>query len=145
LTANPTRGALVGGLLGLMLVTGTTTSSPRATADNGPSAATAVTTLNDLTTALAANDGKALVVFSAAWCPACKKYAPEVESAARALGTAAPFFKVDTDKAGDVAAHFDIKYLPTSLVFARGKETSRFVGSKDSNELVKLLGGSNER
>jgi thiol-disulfide isomerase/thioredoxin len=135
LTANPTRGALVGGLLGLLLATTLTTTTGQAVTETGPSAAATVTSLAELQTALS----------SASWCPACRAYAPKVESAARALGPAVPFFKVDTDKAGEAAAHFGVKYLPTSLIFEHGKEASRFVGSKDSAELVQLLGGTNER
>lgn len=147
LTANPTRGAFVGGLLGLMLATSLVAPGRPATATvEGPSATTAVSTLPELTAALAAHQGKTLLVFSAPWCPSCRSYAPEVEAAARTLGAGTPIFKVDTDKAPDVAAHYGVKYLPTSVIVEHGKETSRFVGSKSSQELLQLLqGGANER
>ncbi len=147
LTANPTRGAVVGGLLGLMLATSlTATGRPAAATVEGPSATTVVSTLPELTAALAAHEGKALVVFTAPWCPSCRSYAPEVETAARTLGAGTPIFKVDTDKSPDAAAHYGVKYLPTSVLVERGKEKSRFVGSKSSQELLQMLeGGSNER
>jgi hypothetical protein len=53
--------------------------------------------------------------------------------------------QIDVDKTGPIAAHFGVKYLPTSIIFEHGKETSRFVGSKDSAELALLLGGPHER
>ncbi len=145
LTANPTRGAFVGGLLGLMLAVGVSAPSGATVTETAPSPAAAALTLQGLKAELAAHEGKALVVFSAPWCPACKRYEPSVASAAETLGSAARIVTIDTDKSGDIASHYGVKYLPTSLVFERGKETSRFVGPKNSNELVELLGGTNER
>ena len=145
LTANPTRGAFVGGLLGLMLAVGVVAPSQSAVKEDGAASAAAALTLQDLKAELAAHEGKALVVFTAPWCPACKRYEPGVASAAETLGPAARIVTIDTDKSGDIASHYGVKYLPTSIIFENGKETSRFVGPKTSQELIDLLGGTNER
>ncbi|HNR98288.1 MAG TPA: thioredoxin family protein [Planctomycetota bacterium] len=145
LTANPTRGAVVGGLVGLALAMGIPAPSSAGASQTAPRPAAAAVTLETLTADLAAHQGKALVVFSAPWCPACRRYEPNLAAAAAILGPAARIITIDSDESGDVASHYGITHLPTSLLFEKGKEVNRFVGAKSSNELVELLGGTNER
>jgi thioredoxin-like negative regulator of GroEL len=146
LTANPMRGTIVGGLMGLMLAASMSAPAARAAgARKGPRATTPVATREELATSLAAHEGAVLVVFSAAWCPTCVRYEPAVEAAAAALAPAVRVYTVDTDAAADLAAQYGIKYLPTSIVFHHGTETARFVGAKETKELEQLLGGPHER
>lgn len=80
-----------------------------------------------------------LVVFSATRCSACRKYEPHFEKAAAQLGDRAGFFKVDADRTRPLAIKHRIQYLPTTVVFRNGKETTRFTGVKDGAELAALV------
>lgn len=81
----------------------------------------------------------ALVVFSADWCPACKTYDPLFEKAAAALGEKALFFKVDVDKARPLSAQYKIQFLPTTVLFRDGKESTRFTGPKTADAIKSML------
>jgi thioredoxin-like negative regulator of GroEL len=99
-----------------------------------------ITTYEGLQERVNASPGKTLVVFSAAWCSACKRYDPIVKAVAERDDVTASFAYVNVENARELARRLSIEYLPTSLVYENGKEVDRFVGLKSESELVTLLG-----
>ena len=70
-----------------------------------------------------------LVDFYADWCGPCKVMAPAVEAlAAESLGRAL-VAKLDTDRAQQTAARFQIRGIPTTIVFSGGVEVTRRSGA----------------
>ena len=97
--------------------------------------------LNDDTFArtIAGADVPVLVDFYADWCGPCKMMAPFVDELAREKQGAVLIAKLDTDRAPRVAQQFDIRGIPTTIVFRAGKEVARQSGSMPKKGLEDLL------
>jgi thioredoxin 1 len=87
----------------------------------------------------AVNDGVVLVDFWATWCAPCRRQGPIVESLAGAYGEQAGFAKVDIDANGQLAARFQIRAIPTLILFRDGEEVERFVGLTSRNDLATAI------
>jgi thioredoxin 2 len=70
-----------------------------------------------------------LVDFYADWCGPCKMMAPSVETLARESVGRALVAKLDTDAAQRTASRFQIRGIPTSIVFKNGREVKRQTGA----------------
>lgn len=80
-----------------------------------------------------------LVDFYADWCGPCKMMAPFVDQlAAEYLGRAL-VAKLDTDRAQAISQGFQVRGIPTTIVFEGGKETKRHVGAMPKAALEALL------
>ncbi|MBQ2938327.1 MAG: thioredoxin [Clostridia bacterium] len=77
-----------------------------------------------------------LVDFYADWCGPCKMMAPVVESLAEELKGKAKVGKINVDQNQDLAIEYNVMSIPTLIIFKDGKETKRFVGVRDKNEIL---------
>ncbi len=80
-----------------------------------------------------------LVDFYADWCGPCKVMAPIVDDLAARYQGRALVAKLNTDRAQQTAAAFDIRGIPTTIVFRGGKEVARHVGAAPAKVLEQLL------
>ena len=71
-------------------------------------------------------DRPVLVDFYATWCGPCKKLAPTVGSLAREYAGRADFYRVDVDRAGELAQKMNIRVIPTVFLYADGEQTHKF-------------------
>ncbi len=69
-----------------------------------------------------------LVDFYADWCAPCKIVAPLVDELAREHTGRVLFAKVDTDRAQEVSLRYQIRSIPTLILFNDGQEAGRSVG-----------------
>jgi thioredoxin 2 len=69
-----------------------------------------------------------LVDFYADWCGPCRMMAPAVDELARTSTGHALVAKLDTDAAQKVAARYQIRGIPTVIVFRNGREVRRQSG-----------------
>ena len=81
-----------------------------------------------------------LVDFYADWCGPCKVMAPAVDAVAGTYQGRALVGKLDTDRAPRTAAEFQIRGIPTVIVFEGGREVGRQTGAVPQRALVELLG-----
>lgn len=80
-----------------------------------------------------------LVDFYADWCGPCKVMAPAFdEIAARHKGKAL-VVKVNTDLAQRISATFQIRGIPTTILFRDGREVARQVGAVPAARLEEML------
>lgn len=70
-----------------------------------------------------------LVDFWADWCGPCKMMAPAFEKAAAALEPHVRLAKLNTENEQQIAAQFDIRSIPTMILFKGGKEIARKSGA----------------
>jgi thioredoxin 1 len=80
-----------------------------------------------------------LVDFWASWCGPCKMAGPEVEAVAAELAGKAIVAKVNIDELPELTNRFNVKAVPTFIVFKDGKEVSRFTGYKTRKDLLAAL------
>lgn len=80
-----------------------------------------------------------VAVFWAAWCGHCMDYLEMVEDTSVVAGI--KFGKVNADENHDLARHYDIKVIPTLLVFENGLVVDSVYGRREKDELMKILTG----
>ena len=69
-----------------------------------------------------------LVDFYADWCGPCKMVAPLLDELADQHIGKILVAKVDTDRAPEIAAKYDIRSIPTVILFRDGAEVERSIG-----------------
>jgi thioredoxin 2 len=80
-----------------------------------------------------------LVDFYADWCGPCKVMAPVVDELAYRYQGRALVAKLNTDRAPQIANSFNIRGIPTSIVFKGGREVARHTGAAPAPVLEALL------
>ena len=86
------------------------------------------------------SDLPVLVDFWASWCGPGKMAGPEVEAVEAAVADKALVAKVNIDDLPDLTTRYNVKAVPTFIVFKAGKEISRFTGFKTRKDLLAALG-----
>jgi len=80
-----------------------------------------------------------LVDFWAEWCGPCKMIAPTVESFAEEFSGKVKVGKVNVDDNGATAMRYNIRGIPTLLLFKGGKVVDQRVGAVGKSDLVKMV------
>ncbi len=76
-----------------------------------------------------------LVDFWAPWCGPCKAIAPLLEELAKEMDGKAQITKVNVDESSAIAAKFNIRAIPTLLLFKGGKQVDQIVGMVGKEDL----------
>jgi thioredoxin 2 len=84
-------------------------------------------------------DVPVLVDFYADWCGPCKMMAPFVDQLAGKYVGRAVVAKLDTDRAQQVAMQFQIRSIPTVIVFKGGRPVAQQMGAVPLPALEGLL------
>lgn len=80
-----------------------------------------------------------VVDFWAEWCGPCKAMAPVFARVAAELEPRARFVKVDTERAQQSASQFNIRSIPTLIVFKNGKLVTQQAGALPYQSLMQWL------
>jgi len=80
-----------------------------------------------------------LVDFKADWCGPCKMMAPVLKQVKQNFKDQIKIIKIDIDKNPAVAQRFDVKGVPTLILFKQGKPVWRQSGVLQVNDLTAVL------
>jgi len=89
------------------------------------------------------NDIPVVVDFWAPWCGPCKMMAPAFEQAAAELEPNMRLAKLNTEVEQSTAAHFNIRSIPTLVLFKNGREVARQPGAMGAADIVRWVKANN--
>lgn len=98
-----------------------------------------IITLTDANFAHQLKGKTVLVDFWADWCMPCKMMAPILNDLASDIPDGSYVAKLDVDKNQSTAQKYNVRSIPTLILFKDGKEVNRFVGVKNKDFLKKEM------
>ena len=70
-----------------------------------------------------------LVDFTAVWCAPCRAISPHIDAIAAASAGTLRVGKIDVDENHDTTTRFDVRSMPTLMVFKDGRVVGQLVGA----------------
>ncbi len=80
-----------------------------------------------------------LVDFFAEWCGPCKMMSPILKEVKDTLGDEVSIIKIDVDKNQSLAAKYQVRGVPTFILFKEGKQVWRQSAMLQKNDLISVI------
>jgi thioredoxin len=80
-----------------------------------------------------------LVDFHAEWCGPCKMLAPILKQVKKELEDAIKIVKIDVDKNQSLSVKYQVRGVPTMILFKNGKQIWRQSGVIQKNEIIDVI------
>jgi thioredoxin 1 len=80
-----------------------------------------------------------LVDFYAAWCEPCKEVLPILKEVKGTFRESIRIIKVDVDKNPFIASHYQVKSIPTLMLFKQGAVQWTCVGMVEKSKLTSAI------
>jgi thioredoxin 1 len=90
-----------------------------------------------------ASETPVLVDFFAEWCGPCKMLTPILKGVKDELGTNIKIVKIDVDKNQSIATKYQVKGVPTMILFKNGKQVWRQSGVLQKKDIIQVVQSQN--
>ncbi|MBK5286610.1 MAG: thioredoxin [Bacteroidia bacterium] len=87
--------------------------------------------------------GLVFVDFYTDWCEPCKLLEPILDDVQKKVGDALTIQKINVDEHRELAEQYDIRSVPTLMLFRNGELLWRMAGFDTADELVKIISSFN--
>jgi len=85
------------------------------------------------------SDKPVLVDFWAAWCAPCRMIAPIVDEVAQEFADQAKVLNLNVDENSETSAKYNIKGIPTFLLFNGGEIKDQIVGATSKDNIARMI------
>lgn len=85
------------------------------------------------------SDTPVLIDFFADWCGPCKMLSPILKQVKEELGDAVKIVKIDVDKNELLSAKYQVRGVPTMILFSKGKQVWRQSGVLQKNNIISII------
>jgi thioredoxin 1 len=85
------------------------------------------------------SDIPVLVDFWAAWCAPCRMLAPTVDQVASDYKGKAKVVKLNVDDNSEISARYNIRGIPTLLLFKNGEVKDQIVGATSKDHIKRVI------
>ncbi len=86
-----------------------------------------------------ASETPVLIDFFADWCGPCKMLGPILKEVKDELGDDVKIIKIDVDKNQSIAAKYQVRGVPTMILFKNGKQVWRQSGVLQKSDIIRVI------
>ncbi|ADF50647.1 putative thioredoxin [Zunongwangia profunda SM-A87] len=86
-----------------------------------------------------ADENPVLIDFYADWCGPCKTLAPILKEVKTELGENIKIIKIDVDKNQQLAAKYQVRGVPTMMLFKNGAQLWRQSGVIQKQDIINII------
>lgn len=88
-------------------------------------------------------DKLVLVDFFAEWCGPCKMMSPILKQVKDNLGNRVSIIKIDVDKNQTLASKYQVRGVPTLMLFKNGEQVWRQSGLLQKDDIINIITSHN--
>ena len=85
------------------------------------------------------SDKPVLIDFFATWCGPCQMLGSILKQVKDNLGDRVSILKIDVDKNQQIASRYQVRGVPTMILFQNGKQLWRQSGVVQKDEIIKII------
>jgi thioredoxin 1 len=80
-----------------------------------------------------------LIDFFATWCGPCKMLGPILKEVKDSLGERISIIKIDVDKNQEIASVYQVRGVPTMMLYQKGQQLWRQSGVLSKEEIIQII------